>query len=113
MEEECCWAITQAAGLSYFGRSGSSVLEFPFQLCCVVLCIHMQLIVSALTSDVRKIRFSPDLPERKAALGRRECLNFDVYKHAVVINVHGFIHTYIYTYIHTYAYIHTYICLHT
>jgi hypothetical protein len=30
--EEYCWAITQAAGRSCCGRSGSSMLEFGFQL---------------------------------------------------------------------------------
>ena len=30
--EEYCWAITQAAGRSCCGRSGSSVLEFGFRL---------------------------------------------------------------------------------
>ena len=34
MTEEYCWAITQAAGRSCCGRSGSSVLEFGFQLDC-------------------------------------------------------------------------------
>ena len=32
MSEECCWATTQAAGQSCCRRSGSSVLEFAFQL---------------------------------------------------------------------------------
>jgi len=32
VEEEYCWAMTQAAGLSYCGWSGSGVLEFQFQL---------------------------------------------------------------------------------
>jgi hypothetical protein len=32
MEAEHCWAITQAEGWSYCGRSGSSVLEFGFQM---------------------------------------------------------------------------------
>jgi len=34
--EEYCWAIIQAAGRSYRGRSGSSVLEFGFLLDSVV-----------------------------------------------------------------------------
>ena len=34
--EEYCWAITQAAGRSCCGRSGSSVLEFGYQLDCLV-----------------------------------------------------------------------------
>jgi hypothetical protein len=33
MAEEYCWAITQVAGRSCCGRSGSSVFEFGFQLC--------------------------------------------------------------------------------
>jgi len=32
LAEEYCWAITQAAGRSCCGRSGSSVLEFGYQL---------------------------------------------------------------------------------
>ena len=88
MEEEYCWAIAQAAVLSYFGRSGSSVLEFGFQLRCVVLFIHMRLTVCALTSDVRKILFEPDHPERKTCVKSGECLNFDVHRHAVIINIH-------------------------
>lgn len=74
MEEEYCWAIAQAAVLSYFGRSGSSVLEIGFQLRCVVLFIHMRLTVCALTSDMRKIRFEPDHPERITALSRGSVL---------------------------------------
>jgi hypothetical protein len=30
--EDYCWAKTQAVGQPYYGRSGSSVLEFGFQL---------------------------------------------------------------------------------
>ena len=36
LAEEYCWAITKAAGRSRCGRSGSSVLEFGFQLKSVV-----------------------------------------------------------------------------
>jgi hypothetical protein len=100
VEEEYCWAITQVVGLSYFGRSCSGVLQFGFQLCCVVLFIHMQLTVCALTSDVRKIRFEPDHSKRKSSVKSWECLNFDVHRHAVIINIYGFIHIYIHTYIH-------------
>jgi len=32
VEEEYCWAITHATGLSYCSLSGSGVLEFQFQL---------------------------------------------------------------------------------
>jgi hypothetical protein len=34
--EEYCWAITQSAARSWCGRSGSSVLDFGFQLNCLV-----------------------------------------------------------------------------
>ena len=37
--EEYCWEITQVAGCSHYTRSGSSVLEFGFQLDPVV-CTH-------------------------------------------------------------------------
>ena len=33
--EEYCWAMTQALGRLYCGRSGSSVMEFEFQLDCL------------------------------------------------------------------------------
>ena len=61
----------------------------------------MQLTVCALTSDVRKVGFEPDLPERNCCVKSGECLNCDVHKHAVIIIIHGFIHSYVHTYIHT------------
>ena len=50
--EEYCWAITQAAGWLYGGRSGTSVLVFGFQLGSFLdhMCI--------------KTRLAPDVPER-------------------------------------------------
>ena len=50
MEEEYCWAITQAAGLSYCGRSGSGVLESQFQLdslayMYVCMCIYIYMYI--------------------------------------------------------------------
>jgi len=37
LAEEHCWAMTEAAGRSCYGRSGSSVLEFGFQPVCLSL----------------------------------------------------------------------------
>ena len=51
--EEYCWAITQAAGRSCCGRSGSSVLGCGFNL---TICVP--------SWDFRTIRLVPDLPER-------------------------------------------------
>jgi hypothetical protein len=34
--QEYCWAITQAAGRLYCGRSDSAMLEFGFLLGCLV-----------------------------------------------------------------------------
>jgi len=36
LAEEYCWATTRAVGRSRWGRSGSTVLEFVFQLSCFV-----------------------------------------------------------------------------
>jgi hypothetical protein len=38
--EEYCWAMLQAAGRSYCGRSGSCVLEYGFQLDRLVMWIR-------------------------------------------------------------------------
>jgi hypothetical protein len=34
--EEYCWAITLGPRRSYYGRSGSSVLDFGFKLACLI-----------------------------------------------------------------------------
>jgi len=52
---EYCWATTHAVGRSFCGRSGSSVLEFVFQL--AVLCIHT-------------VAKKYDIPRRKYCISR-------------------------------------------
>jgi hypothetical protein len=55
--EEYCWAIIQAAGRSYCGRSGSRVLEFGFKLDSLV---HTHIVDHMYT----QFRLAPDHPER-------------------------------------------------
>jgi len=50
LAEEYCWAITQAAGRSRWGRSGSTVLKFVFQLSCLV-----HLAISVICYDLCRI----------------------------------------------------------
>lgn len=59
--EEYCWAITQAVRQSCCNQSGSSVLEFEFQLDAFA-CIYV-LTISVLNPNLRKIQLVPDLPE--------------------------------------------------
>jgi len=52
MAEEYCWATTQAAGRSCYGRSGSVIFEFGFHLDSVVVCVYtglFEMIVEVLT----------------------------------------------------------------
>jgi hypothetical protein len=51
--EEYCWAITQAAGLSCCGRSGSRVLAIGFQLACHVYTY----MVERMYCDFRVVEF--------------------------------------------------------
>lgn len=51
--DEYCWLITLAAGWSYCGQSGSSVLQFRFHLeALVYMTIH--------NSNLRKIQLALD-----------------------------------------------------
>jgi hypothetical protein len=49
---ESCWAITQAAGLSSCGRSGSMFWSLGFSW--TVLCACIQLAICTLASDLRR-----------------------------------------------------------
>jgi hypothetical protein len=62
--EEYCWAMTQAARQPSCRLSGSSVLEFGFQLVCLLYThTHMQLTISVISSTCSKFNF-PDFPTR-------------------------------------------------
>ena len=63
LAEEYCWAITQAAGRSCCGRSGSSALESVFRL---------DSLVRKYTGDhtYTEFRDAPSLPELNYSLGR-------------------------------------------
>jgi hypothetical protein len=65
MRAEYCWAITQASGRSCCGWSGSSVLEFGFQLHSFV---HTY--TYTLPSDLHKIRLASKLPQRNYCVRR-------------------------------------------
>jgi hypothetical protein len=87
--EEYCWAITQAAGRPYRGRSGSSVLGFGFQLdsivftylyiyiyiyMCVCVCVYVY--VPSIPTW-RKIRF----PERNYKRKSGSVCTFNIILH--------------------------------
>jgi hypothetical protein len=66
--EEYCWAITQAAGRSRYGPLVFSVLESAFQM---VPLVYTTYIFSAISSEMRKIRPTVDLPESDYFLSRK------------------------------------------
>ena len=67
MAEEYCWAITEAEGRSRYGRSGSIVLEFGFQL-------YIFLYTYAVNHLYTQFQLSPDLLGRKYCVNRAVCV---------------------------------------
>ena len=67
--EKYCWAIAQAVGRSRCGRSGSSVLEFGFQL---------ESHVHTYTFDYLRtqLQLESDLPVRDYCVSRGKCLYY-------------------------------------
>jgi hypothetical protein len=62
--EYYCWATKEAAGRSYWGRSGSSVLKFVFQ-------VDSLLYIRIVNDTYTQFQLAPDLPERDNFLSRR------------------------------------------
>jgi len=60
MAEEYCWVITQTAGCSCCGRSGSSVLGFGFQL-DTLLHTYVRKYVRTFSSEWGRIWLVPEL----------------------------------------------------
>jgi hypothetical protein len=63
LTEEYCWALTQVAGLSRFGQTVSSVLEFGFEPDSVVYTYVVDRMCT-------QFRLAPVLAERHYCLSR-------------------------------------------
>ena len=71
--EEYCWVITEAAGRSCCGRSGSSLLEWDSKW--TSLYIHTSTVEQKLfSSNWQKIGLAPDLPECNCCTKSRDYL---------------------------------------